>query len=208
MRHILCVTFAAIIAVAVLVTALPLSPQNADDSAAQKLKAAYDAHKADFDYLLGDWEFTGTSRQYGKFRGYWSAARLGDGGQLLDEYRVVGDEGETYYVTYTVRSYNASFDRWDLVGLHTGGGLQDVGSGRREGGEVHIEQKFGVGTPSPSMLRIRYYNIRPDGFSWSADRSTDDGKTWTKDFQQLEVHRIGPPRTIGQLTSPKKLQPK
>lgn len=196
--------YAGIITAALVVIALPLVAQNTNDPAVQKRKAAYDAHKADFDYLLGDWEFTGSSRRYGKFRGYWSAARLGDGAQLVDEYRVVGDEGETYYVTYTIRSYNASLDRWDLVGIDTGSGLQNVGTGHRDGGEVHIEQKFGVGTPNASILRIRYYNIRSDGFSWSADRSTDDGKTWTKDFQQLEVHRIGPPRTIGPLTSPKK----
>ncbi len=196
MRHI-------IIAASLFAIALPLSAQSASERNAEQRKASYDAHKGDFDYLLGDWEFTGTNRQYGKIRGYWSAARLGDGAQLVDEYRVVGDSGETYYVTYTVRSYNASLDRWELVGIDTGSGLQNVGTGHRDGGEVHIEQKFGVGTPNPSVLRIRYSNIRPDGFSWSADRSADDGKTWIKDFQQLEVHRIGPPRTIGPLTSPK-----
>lgn len=195
--------FAGIVA-ATMLAVLRLPAQSANDPALEKRKASYNAHKGDFDYLLGDWEFKGASRQYGGFRGYWSAARLGDGAQLVDEYRVVGDNGETYYVTYTIRSYNASLDRWELVGLETGSGLQNVGTGHRDGDEVHLEQKFGVGAPNASTWRIRYYNIRPDGFSWSADRSTDDGKTWTKDFQQLEVHRIGPPRTIGQLTSPKK----
>ena len=184
--------------------ALSLSAQSANQKTADQKKALYDAHKGDFDYLLGDWQFTGTNRQYGKTQGYWSAARLGEGAQLIDEYRIAGDDGETYYVTYTLRSYNASLDRWELVGIDTGSGLQNVGTGHRDGGEVHIEQKFGVGTPNASTWRIHYYNIRPDGFSWSADRSTDEGKTWTKDFQQLEVRRIGPARTIGPLTTPKK----
>jgi hypothetical protein len=173
----------------------------------EQRKALVEKHKADFDYLLGDWQFTGTNKQYVKIRGYWSAARLGESSQLIDEYRVVGDNDETYYVTYTVRAYNASLDRWELVGLDTGSGLQNAGTGHREGDEVHIEQKFGVGTPNASTWRIHYSNIRPDGFSWSADRSTDDGKTWTKDFQQIEVRRIGPPRTIGPLTLPKKAPP-
>ena len=70
----------------------------------EQIQASYAAHKGEFDYLLGDWEFTATSKQYGKFRGLWSAVRL-DKGQILDEYRVVGDEGETYYVTTTLRNW-------------------------------------------------------------------------------------------------------
>src|SRR5438270_14090303 len=90
--------------------ALSLSAQSANQKTADQRKASYEAHKGDFDYLLGDWEFTGGSRQYPKFRGYWSAARLGEGAQLIDEYRIVRDNDETYYVTYTLRSYNASLD--------------------------------------------------------------------------------------------------
>ena len=70
-----------------------------------------ETHQGDFDYLLGDWEFTAESREYGKFHGLWSAVRL-EKGQILDEYRVVGDNGETYYVTTTLRNYNAVLDQW------------------------------------------------------------------------------------------------
>jgi hypothetical protein len=67
------------------------------------------------------------------------------------------------------------------------------------GDEMHLEQKFGVAGGRPVTLRIRYYDIRPDRFSWSADRSTDDGKTWTADFQRIEARRIGPARSLGAL---------
>jgi hypothetical protein len=157
--------------------------------------AAFEAHKKDFDYLLGDWEFTAESKQYGKFRGYWSAARL-DEGQILDEYRVVGDKGETYYVTTTLRNYNKVLDRWELIGADGGMGLQDFGTGRKVGDEIHIEQRFGVSTDTPSVWKIRYYNIRPDAFSWTADRSDDGGRTWEKAFQQIEARRIGPARSL------------
>ena len=62
-----------------------------------------------------------------------------------------------------------------------------------------IEQKFGVATGNTSTLRIRYYNIQPDRFSWTADRSTDAGKTWSKEDQKIEAHRIGPARSLGEL---------
>jgi hypothetical protein len=168
-----------------------------------ELRKDFDAHKGDFDYLLGDWEFTAESKQYGAFRGYWSATRL-DEGQILDEYRIVGDNGETYYVTTTVRNYNSALRRWELIGTGAGTGLQDFGTGQKVGSEIHIEQKFGVGTDTPSMWKIRYYNIRPDAFSWIADRSDDGGKTWEKDFQKIETRRIGPARKLGPLTVPKR----
>jgi hypothetical protein len=73
----------------------------------EQIEASFNEHKGDFDYLLGDWEFTADSKEYGKHGGYWSAVKLAEG-QVLDEYRVTGDKGETYYVT-TDRSRSS---RW------------------------------------------------------------------------------------------------
>ena len=152
-------------------------------------------HLHDFDYLLGDWEFTSTNQQYGKFHGYWSAARLDDG-EIFDEYRITGDHGETYYVTRTIRAYNARLNQWELVSTEKGGGLQNLGTGHRDGAEMRIEQRFGSGSPTPSLWQIRYYEIQPTRFSWTGDRSNDDGKTWVKGFQQIEAKRIGPARSL------------
>ena len=171
--------------------------------AAQSAAARNEAHKSDFDYLLGDWDFTAENPEYGKFGGRWSAVRL-EGGHILDEYRVLGDQGETFYVSTTVRAYNAAADRWELIGMDSGGGLQDFGTGQRIGSEMHIEQKFGVAAGKPTIMRIRYYNIKPDGFSWTADRSIDGGQTWTKDYMHIEARRIGPARSLGRLTPPRK----
>lgn len=165
----------------------------------EQMKALYAAHKSDFDYLLGDWEFTAESRDYGKFGGRWSAVRL-ETGQILDEYRVMGSKGETFYVTSTIRSYNAVADRWELIGMTAGNGVQDFGTGQRVGSEVQIEQKFGVAGGTPMTLRIRYYDIHPDHFLWIADRSKDGGDTWEKDFQRIDARRIGPSRNMGPLT--------
>jgi uncharacterized protein YutD len=188
----------AIIITVVCFCAASTSAQTPDKRTPQQIQASYDAHKGDFDYLLGDWEFSAVSRKFGNFRGYWSAVRL-DGGQILDEYRIVGDKGETFYVTSTLRSYNKVLDRWELVGMDGGNGLQDVGTGRRVGAEIHIEQRFGVMSDQPSTWKIRYYNIQPDRFSWIADRSTDGGKTWQAKHQTIEARRIGPPRSLGPL---------
>ena len=165
----------------------------------EQLAAAFDAHKGEFDYLLGDWRFDAKSHEHGTFPGLWSAVRLTEG-QILDEWRVVGDNGETIYMTTTIRAYNAAADRWELVGMDQGTGLQDVGTGRRTGNEVHIEQKFGAAGPSPILRKIRYFNIQADRFSWTSDRSNDGGKTWIKDELQIEARRTGPARTLDALT--------
>jgi hypothetical protein len=189
---------AASLLVSMVVTAPPLSAQTNANRTQEQIKASFNAHKGEFDYLLGDWEFTAANPQYGKFHGKWSAVRLSEG-QILDEYRVVGDNGETYYVTTTLRNYNGALDRWELVGADAGTGLQDIGTGHWEGDEMRIEQTFGVARGTPSVWRIRYHHIRPDSFSWTADRSTDGGKTWTANYQQIEARRIGPPRSMGAL---------
>jgi hypothetical protein len=170
---------------------------------AEQMQASFEAHKGEFDYLLGDWEFTAESQEYGKFRGYWSALRL-DEGQILDEYRVVGDAGETYYVTTTLRNFNGALERWELIGADAGTGLQDFGTARKVGAEIHIEQTFGVAAGRPSVWKIRYYDIEGDRFSWTADRSTDAGKTWTKGFQKIEARRIGPARSLPALAPARK----
>ena len=188
---------AGIVGAAMLAT-MPLSSQVDSKATAEQRKASYAAHKSDFDYLLGDWEFTSESRDYGKFGGRWSAVRLNTG-QILDEYRVLGDKDETFYVSSTIRSYNAAADQWELIGMDVGSGLQDFGTAHRVNSEMHIEQRFGVAAGKPIRLRIRYYNIQSDRFSWTADRSTDGGQTWAKEFQRIEAHRIGPPRNLGPL---------
>jgi hypothetical protein len=187
----------AVAAGAILAVVSPIDAQTAGRTPEQ-IQASYDSHKSEFDYLLGDWQFEADSKQWGKLYGYWSAVRLGEG-QILDEYRIVGDSGQTYYVTTTLRAYNAVKDQWELVGMDAGNGLNDMGTGRKVGNEMHIEQRFGVLGPTPATWRIRYYDIRPEGFSWTADRSMDGGKTWESKYLEIETRRIGPARELGAL---------
>lgn len=182
----------------------PMRAQTVPQRTPEQLKASYDAHQADFDYLLGDWEFTAVSKEFGSSHGFWSAARMAEGAQILDEYRIVGDSGETWYVTNTLRAYNAVLDRWELISVESGTGLQNFGTAHKVGSEMHIEQEFGVMSPNPSLWRIRYYDIKADGFSWTADRSTDGGKTWGRNHLQIQARRIGPPRSLPPLAPARK----
>jgi hypothetical protein len=180
--------------IAVLAIAFHARGDDQKPRSREQMQASFNAHKGDFDYLLGDWEFTSDNQEYGKGRGYWTAVKLADG-QVLDNFRIVGDKGEVYYSTATLRAYDAAREEWDLVSADTGSGLQNRGTGRKDGSEIRIEQTFGATTDKPSLWRIRYYDIRPDTFSWSADRSMDGGKSWTRNYQTIQARRIGPPHT-------------
>src|SRR5256886_17536753 len=125
--------------VAMLALAPALSAQATGQRTREQIRASYDAHQGDFDYLLGDWEFTSVSQEFGKGRGYWSAVRLAEGAQVLDEYRVVGDSGQTYYASSTLRAYNAVLDQRELVSAEQRTGLQHAGTARKGGAELHTE---------------------------------------------------------------------
>ena len=191
-------------AIAALAAATAPHAQTVPKRSEEQMKASYDAHSKDFDYLLGDWSFTSVSKEYGKGKGFWSAVRMAAGPEILDEYRIVGDSGETWYVSSTFRSYNATLDQWELISVDQGRGLHDFGTARRVGSEMHIEQTFGKMSPQPYLWRIRYYNIQPDRFSWTADRTRDGGKTWEKEYLKIEARCIGPARSLGALAPARK----
>jgi hypothetical protein len=182
--------------------AMPLSAQTVSKKSAEQIQTSYEAHKGDFDYLLGDWAFSAKSREFGEFKGFWSAVRLSEG-QILDEYRVVDEKNDTIYVTTTIRNYNGVSDQWELIGMDRANGLQDFGTARRVGAEMRLEQRFNVAQGTPRTLRIRYYNVQGDRFSWAADRSDDGGKSWIENFQTIEARRIGKPRSMEPLAKPR-----
>jgi len=161
-----------------------------------------DPHEHDFDYLLGDWEFTADSSQWGKNHGFWSAMKL-ETGQVLDQYRVTGDNGETYASTISLRAYDEARKEWELVSTNTNNGVRDFGTAHRDGNEMRIEQTFGASGKHPSLWHIRYHDIEADHFLWDGDCSNDGGKTW-KRCLHIEARRIGPPRSLGTLAPTKK----
>lgn len=169
-------------------------PVMAQTKTHEQAEALYKQHKGDFDYLLGDWEIMTDHKEYGKTKGFWSAVRMGAGPEILDEYRLVGEKNETFYVSATFRCYNVQLERWELISAEAGRGLQDFGTAKKVGDEMHIEQRFGK-----NLWKIRYYNIKPDSFSWAAQVSKDDGKTWIADYLRIEAKRIGAARSLGEI---------
>ena len=55
-----------LLALAAWVLVLPILGIGQDSAA---IDARFEQHKGDFDYLLGDWQFTADSKDYGKYGG-------------------------------------------------------------------------------------------------------------------------------------------
>ena len=75
----------------------------------------------------------------------------------------------------------------DQLGGTTGRWAELVGV--KEGPEIHVEQRGQSPDGRTTILKIRYYDIQPDHFSWAADQSSDGGATWVRNYLRLEAVR-------------------
>src|SRR5437879_12887822 len=98
MRH--TVLLAALTAIA-----FPAAAQAPAPRTREQMKASYEAHQGDFDYLLGHWEFTSVIHEFGPGHGVCRAMRLAEGSTILHEHRLVRAGGQTWPVTYTLTAY-------------------------------------------------------------------------------------------------------
>jgi hypothetical protein len=147
-----------------------------------------------FDYLLGDWTYVARTKLPGPppvFTGTWLARPLDDGRGIIDEFRALDGAGNVAYYGVTIRTWNAGAGRWDIFyvdrGLDGRWGDPQVGEARFEDGEMHLTQ-----SGPHSMIRVRYYDIQPESFRWSADRSLDGGRTWRLGDTTIEARRTAP----------------
>ena len=184
----------------------PSDAKAQNDSASQNQAIAFLCRSHGmFDFLLGDWTFTGmrkTSSGVSRpIRGLWSARKSADGPLITDEFRIVNDSGRTTYVSTTWRAIQPQEQRWTIIGIEPYVGVPQLGSAWPDGSEVRIEQEF-VSGAAKALWRIRYYGIQPNSFLWSADRSPDGGRSWIKDHMTMRATRNGPSRNPATLTHP------
>ncbi len=148
-----------------------------------------------FDFLLGEWSVDVTSKSPGtppRYHGVWRAAKTLNGLGMVDEFGVSDDAGRIVYAGTTLRVFDTKTATWtmryvDELGGATGRWSELVGV--KQGSEMHVEQRGQSPDGRTTILKIRYYNIQPDHFSWSADRSSDGGATWVPEYLRLEATR-------------------
>ena len=149
--------------------------------------------EGDFDFLLGSWEFTAESKVPGvppKYQGRWTAERIGDGTLVEDDFTGLDDRGRRVYLGVTIRAFDAKAKRWTTAFVEPVRYLEgqtakwSLGTAWRE----RHEMREGP-LDEAKASRARFYDIAPDHFSWSMDRSTDGGKSWINDYLRVQARR-------------------
>lgn len=184
-----------ILRIAVLTLAIAYVPGAIAAQAADSARGP--SSPTDFDFLEGRWTIVYNNTQPGippNVRGTWTATKQADGRVLYDEFRLFGPNGETVALGATYRVFDQVRQRWDMryVGLVASG---PDGTPRfpaqwaeltawREGATVRVDQRG-----RQASLRITYYDITADHFSWKADVSTDGGHTWKPEQIRIEARR-------------------
>jgi len=168
----------------------------------------------DFDFLEGRWDviYNNSAPNIPRnVRGTWIAMKQADGRVLYDEFKLFGPDGAPIVLGLTYRIYDHTNERWDMryvavIGPGPDGRAPQLTAtwaeltARREGASIRVDQRG-----KASQLRITYFDIGKDRFSWKADVSIDGGNTWTKDQIRIEARRAdlrGSGETLGRWPSP------
>lgn len=139
-----------------------------------------------FDFLLGDWSVDAVRfREDGavlfQYKALWSAVSLNGGRMIMDNFQALGPTGQAVSSFVTLRTYSEVTNRWELAGLQAlQPSLPTEWHGVAKNGEMLLDAK--AKTPAGDWVntRIRFFNIKPDSFSWESSASLDDGKSWRK----------------------------
>lgn len=152
---------------------------------------------ADFGFLIGEWRNTvKTIRDpkngvYGpEMEGIWKAEWGTEGFMVIDYWRSTEAPGMG---GPTIRTYNPMNKSWTMVYIPVAGSPDQVWKmeGRfDESGNFQGEFEGKDGAGRSFKQRVHFYNIEKNRFSWRADRSYDEGKTWIEGFMIAEQERI------------------
>jgi hypothetical protein len=153
--------------------------------------AAMSGTPADYDALIGTWEFRMQGRNsdggyWAPFTGHWTFAKVPGGGLVEDQWRPDDASLSMAQSLHTYRTFDPKRKVWQMVGSSPTGGEVEPGlTWSDSNGRYAIQRNRGV------LTRIRYLSIEANRFLWRSDVSTDGGNTWRLDASFMEARRIG-----------------
>ena len=104
---------------------------------------------------------------------------------------MIGQTGELIVHGMNFRSYSVEGKTWVMRWLNATGFWLELGPEKLGGVRVTpktITFNF-IDTFAPdSLTRVTFSNISEGHFTWSSERSLDQGKTWAE-FMVIEAHR-------------------
>lgn len=126
-----------------------------------------------FDFWIGDWEVRDTA---GNFQGTNSVLLL-LGDCVLNENWTdgSGNSGKSY------NFYNATTGKWQQTWVDDKGGVQEY-SGAFVDGAMRFTRESKDAAGRPVRHRLTFFSIAPDHVRQFAERSIDEGRNWTVDY--------------------------
>lgn len=98
---------------------------------------------------------------------------------VIDDFKALTPSGDAISSYVTLRSYCEATQRWELTGLAA---QQRATPTQWYGHWQDGEMRLDASGPNPQgqtiRTKIRFFNIKPDSFSWESQASSDNGKTW------------------------------
>lgn len=150
-----------------------------------------------FSFIIGNWQcdarVKGADGKWERYLATWNGRYILDGYVIADEYRMTDLAGGLIVHGMNFRSYNTEKKTWVMKWLSaTGSFWMDLGPESLGGVRVDSETvtfKLKDATDSDVLSRVTFSNIAQSRFTWSSERSSDHGKTWSE-FMVIEAKRV------------------
>jgi len=156
---------------------------------------AYNEQLSDFAFIIGRWECDVNIKkgddEFEQNEALWTGRYILDGNAIEDEYRETNEDGELIRLGINIRSYNNE-NGWTMKWFDAlNSSWLDLGP--KELGGVHVNSSsisFKHFALNDMLVRITFFDIKDDSFSWKADVSNDNGKTWDEKVFTIIANRI------------------
>ena len=149
-----------------------------------------------FAFIIGKWRCdVGVKGDNGTWQTYpatWVGRYILDGYVIADEYRMTNTAGELVVHGMNLRSYSVEKKTWIMRWLDATRSFW-VELGPEKLGGVGVTPKaitfnlIDIFAPD-ALCRVTFSNISASHFTWSEEKSLDQGKTWTQ-FVVVEAYR-------------------
>ena len=148
-----------------------------------------------FDFLIGIWEFEGSSLLPDgnklNYSGIWKAHYINEKRMIVDDFKMLSPDGAELSSYVTLRTYSPISKRWELSGLAAM--LPAVETHEwyegMEGNEMKLHATGKTQDGRMIKNRITFYEIQEHAFKWRSEISFDLGEHWME-MSALSTKRV------------------
>jgi hypothetical protein len=125
-----------------------------------------------FDFWVGEWDVKPTQAETGPTVGASKIERLVDGCVIQENWESPGFTGKSW------NYYDRAAKRWHQVWIDVTGRRADY-AGEYKENSMQFEGEVTLANGTKFKTKMTFFNLGPNKVRQFAQRSTDEGKTWT-----------------------------